>query len=196
MAATASNVLGSETFFRFGILMSLIIEIVNVFVALAVFHVLKPVDKKIASLMVILYLIPVPVALLNQLNQFALLSLVHDSTVVSGFTADQIHGLMALLLNVQSAGNEIAYVFYGLWLFPMGYLIFRSGFAPRTIGILVVMSGCGYLLQSCITVLYPNFEWNIGTLTMWGELIFPLWLVIRGVNVAQWKQRALAPALG
>jgi hypothetical protein len=75
-------------------------------------------------------------------------------------------------------------------LFPMGYLVFKSGFLPRILGILLMIGCVGYLIQSFAAFLLPNLEVNIALFTFWGEVLFPLWLVIKGVNVEQWEKRA------
>ena len=193
-AATARNILASESLFRLGIVSNLLGPIVVMFVVLALYQVLKPVNKNMAGLMVIFLLLGVPIAMLDELNQLAILLLLHGADHVTGFTADQMHALVPLLLNVHDNGLNIAVIFFGLWLLPMGYLVFRSGFLPRILGVLLLISGVGFLIQSFAAFLFPNFNVDIPLFTDWGELVFALWLVIRGVNVEQWAQRARASA--
>jgi hypothetical protein len=186
--------MASETLFRLGIVSALISQIINVLVVLALYQVLKPVNKNMAWLMVIFLLLGVPIAMLNDLNNVAVLFLLSGADALKGFTADQLNGLMSLFLNLHANGLNIASLFWGLWLFPMGYLVFKSGFLPRILGILLIIGCAGYLIQSIAALLFPTLHVDITLFTSWGELLFPLWLVIRGVNVEKWEKRALAPA--
>jgi hypothetical protein len=179
---------------RLGIVSALLVQIVNIFVVLVLYQLLKPVNKNLVVLMVIFLLLGVPIAMLNELNQFAVLLLSSGADYLRVFTADQLHALVLLFLHLHDYGINLAGIFWGLWLFPMGYLVFKSGFLPRVLGILLMIGCAGYLLQSFAAFLLPNFEVNIAMFTFWGEVLFPLWLLIKGVNVEQWKKRALASA--
>ncbi len=187
---TANNILANESLFRLGIVSALVTSIVNILVVLALYQVLQPVNKNMAVLMVIFLLVAVPIGMLNELNQLAILFLLHGPDHVTGFTADQVHEQMSLFLNLHANGLNIAGIFYGLWLLPMGYLVFASGFLPRILGTLLLIGGFSYGIQSFAALLFPDLNLNIVLFTDWGELVFPLWLVIRGVNVEQWEKRA------
>jgi hypothetical protein len=196
-AATARNIMASESLFRLGIASALIGQIVIILVGLALYQVLKPVNKNIAVLMVILNLVATPIAMLNELNQFAILLLLHGPDHLRVFTPDQLYALVSLFLNLYALGLSIVGLFWGLWLLPMGYLVFKSGFLPRFIAVLLIIGCFGYLIQSFTAFLLPNLEGNIAwlaVLTSWGELLLALWLLIKGVNVEQWKKRALESA--
>jgi hypothetical protein len=193
-ATTASNIMASESLFRLGIVSALLIQIVNIFVVLALYKLLKPVGQNMALLMVIFILLGAPIAMLNELNQFAVLFLLHGADYLAPFTAAQLRALMPLFLDLHQLGISIAGVFWGLWLFPMGYLVFKSGFIPRVLGVLLIIGCLGYLIESFAAFLFPNYEVNIALFTFWGEVLLPLWLLIKGVNVDQWKKHALASA--
>lgn len=192
--ATANNILASEMLFRIGIVGNLISQIGFIFVSLALYQLLKSVNKNMAVLMVILNLIGIPITMLNELTQFVVLQLLSGAHYLTVFTADQMHALALLFLNMRELGLSIAQIFWGLWLFPMGYLVFKSGFLPRILGVLLMIDCVGYVMQSFATFLFPNLEVNIALFAGWGELLFLLWLLIRGVNVEQWEKRALASA--
>ena len=189
-ATTARNIMASETLFRLGSVSALVTSILNILVALALYQVLKPASKRMAVLMVVFILVAIPIGMLNELNSFAVLFLVGSADALKAFTADQVHALVSLFLDAHAAGLNIAGLFYGLWLFPMGYAVFTSGFLPRILGILLLIGGAGYLIQSAAALLFPQFNVSLVLFTDWGELLFPLWLVIKGVNVEQWKKRA------
>jgi hypothetical protein len=89
-------------------------------------------------------------------------------------------------------GLLIAHIFFGLWLLPMGYLVFKSGFLPKLVGLLLVIAGIGYVVQSF--TIFLGYNLNIIVFTGLGELVFLLWLLIKGVNVEQWNKRALESA--
>jgi len=193
-AATASNIMASESLFRLSIVSALMVQLVNILVVLTLYKLLKPVNRNIALLMVIFLLAAVPIAMLNELNQFAALLLLSGADYLTVFTADQLQALVPLFLDLHELGTLIAGIFWGLWLFPMGYLVFKSGFLPRILGVLLMIGCFGYLIESFGTFLLPNFEVEIGLFTFWGEVLLPLWLLIKGVNVEQWEKRALESA--
>jgi hypothetical protein len=193
-ATTARNIMASESLFRLGTVSALVTAIVNILVVLALYQMLKSVNKNMAWLMVIFLLVSIPITMLNELNNFAILFLLSSANSLKVFTADQVHALVSLFLNLHATGLNIAGIFFGLWLFPMGYLVFKSGFLPRMLGVLLMIGCFGYLIQSFAALLLPNFNVSIVLFTDWGELLFPLWLVIKSVNVKQWEKRALASA--
>jgi hypothetical protein len=192
-AATASNITASESLFRLGIASNLLSQMCMIFVSLLLFQLLKPVNKNMALLMVIFNLLGVPLVMLNELNRLAVLLLLGDAHLTI-FTPDQVHALVPLFLNLHTLGLNIADIFWGLWLFPMGYLVFKSGFIPRILGILLMIGCFGYLIQSFAAILLPNLDVGIILVTALGEFLFALWLLIRGVNVERWEKRVLEPA--
>ena len=188
-AATANNVIASESLFRFGIVGNLFTFIANIFLALALYQLLKVVNRNMASLMVILFLVGVPIAMFNELTQLAILQLLGGADYLKAYPTDQLQALAYLLLRLHDQGLLIAHIFFGLWLLPMGYLVFKSGFIPKIVGVLLVIAGVGYVVQSFAAFLGYNV--NIILFTGLGELVFLLWLLIKGVNVEQWKKRAV-----
>lgn len=191
-AATAGNIIASETLFRFGIVGNLFTFIANIFLAMALYQLLKVVNRNIASLMVILFLAGVPIAMLNELNQLAVLQLLSGAGYLKAYPTEQLQALAYLLLWLHSRGLLMAHIFFGLWLFPMGYLVFKSGFIAKIVGVLLAIAGLGYVVQSFAAFLGYNV--NLILVTGWGELVFLLWLLIKGVNVEQWEKRALESA--
>jgi hypothetical protein len=191
---TAKNVMASESLFRLGIASTLLSHLVSdLFWPLMLYQLLQPVNKNVASLMVIFSLLGFPISMLNELNHIAILLLLGGPDSLTVFTPDQFRALVSLFLNMHDSGIRIAEIFWGLWLFPYGYLVFKSGFLPRLIGVLLMIGCFGYLIPSFAEILSPNLEAEIGllpALSSTGELVLPLWLVIKGVNVDQWEQRA------
>ena len=193
-AATANNIMANQALFRLSIVSALVVQLVNIFVVLLLYKLLKPVNKNHAVLMVIFLLLAVPIAFINELTHFAVLLLLSGADSLEVFTAAQLQVLVSLLLDLHESGIFIAQIFWGLWLFPMGYLGFKSGFLPRIIGILLMIGCFGYLFDSFTAFLFPNFGVTVSEFTFLGEVLLPLWLLIKGVNVEQWEKRALEAA--
>lgn len=197
-ATTTNNIITSESLFRSGIVSALIVQILIILLVLVLYKLLKPVNKNHALLMVIFILVSVPITMLNELNQFAALLISSGADYLAVFSAGQLQALVSLFLNLHEYGIFITSIFWGLWLLPMGYLVFKSGFLPRILGILLMIACFGYLIDSFGRLLLSNFETTIVStivgFMLWGELLFPLWLLIKGVNVEQWEKRALESA--
>ena len=188
---TADNIMASESLFRLSIVSDLIVQVVFVVLVLLLYQLLKPVNKNQAALMVILFLVSVPIAMFNMLNQYAALLLLSGADYLTLFTADQLPALVVLFQSLHEVGIMIAYIFWGLWLFPLGYLVYKSGFLPKILGILLMISCFGYLIDFATFFLFPNFDVAINMYTGWAELFLCLWLLIKGINVEQWQKRAL-----
>jgi hypothetical protein len=196
--ATVRNVLASESLFRLGIVSTLLSHLgSDVFWPLVLYQLLKPVNKTMAVLMVIFSFLGFPISMLNELNQLAVLAVLHGADAQVAFTPDQLRALVSFFVSLHADGIRIATIFWGLWLFPYGYLVFKSGFLPRAFGILLMVGCFGYLIQSFAELLWPGLEASIGLLPLLGslgELLTPLWLLLKGVNVERWEQRARASA--
>ena len=190
-ATTASNIMANELLYRLSIVTALTLQIVYIFLALALYKLLNPVDKNNAVLMVILVLVAAPIAMLNELNHVAVLLVLSGSDFLTTFSLDQVQASVPLFLNLHEHGVFIAQIFWGLWLFPMGYLIFKSNFLPLALGILMIIGGFGYLVDSFVYFIFPDFDVTVSEFTFLGELLLPLWLMFKGVNHEQWEKYAL-----
>jgi hypothetical protein len=142
----------SETLFRLGIAAHLIGEALFVFVALALYDLLKPVNHRNAFCMLTLILVAIPIAFLNELNAIGALVLVRGTDFLSLFEQPQRDALAMLFLNVHGYGFDVAGIFWGLWLFPLGLPVYRSGFLPRILGV-ALMANCFAFLISSLTSL-------------------------------------------
>jgi len=191
---TANNIVASKTIFSLSIIMDLVVQVVFIFLVLLLYKLFKPVNKNQAVLMVILFLVSVPIAMLNTLNLFATQLLSSGSDYMTALSADQLHALVPFFLDLNEVGIYIAYIFWGLWLFPLGYLVFKSGFLPKVLGIYLMISCFGYLIDFVTFFLFPNFAVSINIFTGWAELFMCLWLLVKGVNVEQWQKRTLESA--
>lgn len=200
-ATTATNIMASEGLFRAGIASMLIVFTLDVVAILALYAVLKPVNRNLALLAAFFGLIHVAIAGLNLLSDFFALLLLSGAHYLTAFETDQLHALVLLLLNSHRYGFQLGLFFFSLHLFVLGYLVFKSGYLPRILGVLLVVSSFGYLLDSFALVLLPNYvdyeEMIILVLflpNLIGEMALALWLLFKGVNVEQWEKRALESA--
>jgi hypothetical protein len=192
-ATTFDNILASESLFRLALVTDLIRSACFLLLPLVLYRLLKPVNKTIALLMVIFALVNIGIAMLNMLNYFAVLLLLSGADYLTAFEADQLHAQVMFFLDLHDYGAFIPQ-FLSLWLLLVGYLVFKSGFLPRILGILLIIGGLGFVIDSVTFVLFPNFDVTISLFTIWGELIFALWLLIKGVNVEEWETRSLESA--
>ncbi|MBN2441103.1 MAG: DUF4386 domain-containing protein [Spirochaetales bacterium] len=189
---TANNIISSAPLFRLGIVSALFVQIGHIIIVLLLYSILKPVNKNHALLMVIFMLVSVPITMFNELNNFAALFLSQGVVDGTALTGSQSQGLVPLFLDLHAYGILIASIFWGLWLFPMGYLVFKSDFLPRLPGVLLMVACCGYLIDSICRLLLPIYDGTIFAtivgITLYGELVFPFWLLIKGINVEKWKK--------
>jgi len=184
-AATANNILASERLFRLGIVSELICAAEFIFLLWVLYRLLSGVNKTHASLMVILGLIFVPIMFVNTLNEIAALTLLRGADFLSVFGQSQREALAMLFLDLHRYGFVVGWIF-GLWLFPFGVLVFKSGFLPRILGVLLIVAGFGYLADSLIPLLLPSYENMVGRLAgiplTLGEPAMILWLLIMGAK--------------
>jgi hypothetical protein len=182
---TASRILASEWMLRLGIAGEAIISIAFLFVVLALYRLLQGVNKPLASLMVTLWVISIPISCLNVLNNVAALILVRGADFLSVFTKPQLDALAMVFLRLHSNGLLVAQIFWGLWLLPFGILVYRSGFIPRILGVLLIANGFAYPIQSFTSLLLPQYADVVSRITfpvLLGEAAIMLWLLIKGVR--------------
>ena len=191
-ARTAHNIMASESLFRLGIVSDLLASIVMILVVVALYRLLNYVNKNVALLMVSFVLVGAAIAVLDKLNQCAALLLLSRADYLAAFTTEQLQALAFLFIRLHSLGGDIAFIFWGLWLFPLGYLVFQSGFFPKILGILLMISCFGYVIDSF--AIFLGYTVNIGMFAALGEVLFILWLLIKGVSTEQWEKRALGSA--
>jgi uncharacterized protein DUF4386 len=184
--ATADHIRTSESILRIGIASELFHQIIFIFLVLALYRLFKAVDEKQAALMVILgAVVSVPIVFLNVLNEIAALVLVSGADFLSVFEARQLDALALLFLRLHSWGLIVVSIFWGLWLFPFGILVIRSGFIPRVLGVLLMIAGFGYVVGSSTSLLLPGYAHLVGRFTMpleLGELPIIFWLLIWGAK--------------
>jgi Domain of unknown function (DUF4386) len=188
--ATASNILAHETLFRLSILGELVGQVIFICLAIALYRLLSKVNRTWAFLMVGFVLVAAAVGFLNTLNNIAALLLFRGGEFLNVFDTSQRNALAMLFLRLHSHGMFIDEIFWGLWLFPFGLLVFRSGFLPRFLGVWLMINCFGYLALSVIALFfqpYYNAAFKMLQPLLFGELAIMLWLLIKGAKVPALK---------
>ena len=174
-AATFNNIMASEGLFRGGIAAFLIVIILDIVVAWALYVLLRPVNHTLALLMGwlrLVYATVLTMALVNLLDVAQLLGSAQRSTL----QPEQLHGQVMSSVDSFDNGWDIGLAIFGLHLLGLGYLLFRSAYFPRFLGILVIVAGGGYLVDSFATILIPDYALTISTFTFVGEALLIFWL--------------------
>jgi hypothetical protein len=187
-AATANNILAHETLFRLGIAGEIIGQAGFIFVALALYDLLKGVSRRYASLMVMLIVVSVPIAFVNELNSIAAVFLVRGADFLSVFEEPQRDALAMLFVKLHGQGFVVAEIFWGLWLFPLGLLVYRSRFLPRFLGVWLGLAGIAWVILSLTGILLREYQDRVDKYlqpAIIGEIVFMLWLLIMGGKPAE-----------
>ncbi|MBS0396790.1 MAG: DUF4386 domain-containing protein, partial [Proteobacteria bacterium] len=183
--ATAAHLRAAEGLLRTGVFCELFHQAVEVFLVLALYRLLRPVDRPLARQMAVLGLVPIPMMFLNAVSELAALALAKGTGYLDVFSPAQLDALAMLFVRLHGLGVQSAAVFWGLWLFPFGLLVMRSGFLPRWSGALLLGAGAGYVLGSLTTLVLPALATPLGglaTLLQLGELPIIVWLAAVGAR--------------
>jgi len=192
--ATATNILAHESLYRLGGVADLISLACDTAVALLFYDLLKPTSRSLSLLAAFFRLTWVAPMALNSLNYFAPLVLLGSAHYLTVFKPDQLQTLAYTALRLHAQGYNICLVSFGFTCLLIGYLIFRSTFLPRTLGVLMAIAGLCYVVNSFANFLWPAFA---RPLFPWillpafpGEFGLMLWLLVKGVNVQRWNEQA------
>ncbi len=195
--ATALNIASNQMLFRGGLVSWLVVLIIDVVIAWALYEFLKPVNKSLSLLTAWFRLVYITIFGITQLNLLFVIILLSGAGFLSVFNAAQINSLVLLFLSGHNYGFLLALVFFGVHLLMLSYMIFISGFAPKFLGILLMLSGLGYIIDSTANFLMIDYD-NYKTIFMMivaipgiiGELTLTLWLLIKGVKVVSFAPKA------
>jgi Domain of unknown function (DUF4386) len=196
---TAAQILASKPLYVFGGAAQLVLGACDIGIALIFYGLLKPVSRELALLAAFFRLVFVAVANANVLNHFAPLLLLSGAEYLSAFKPDQLQALALVFIRLRTIGLDIALVFFGFHCVVLGYLLFKSTFFPRILGLLLAIGGLGYLANIFANViptaigthLFPYIMLPAGI----AEISLTVWLIIVGVNASKWKEQASAAAL-
>lgn len=186
-ARTFQSISESASLFRAGILGSVICYLAFLILPLVLYKLLGTVNRRIAKLMVLFAVVSVPISLLNLQNRYTVLTLISGADYLASIEPTQLQAQMMLMLNSYSNGILISQVFWGLWLLPFGYLVFRSGFLPKIFGVLLILGCIGYLVNFVCRTLMVDFGSTaiasyVTIPAALGEIGICFWLLIRGIN--------------
>jgi hypothetical protein len=188
-AATAANILGHERLLWLGFTSLLIGVMCHIAWALLMHELLKPVNRSLSLLAAFVILVGCAIQAITSLFYLAPLLILQGGSSLSALTAEQLQALALMFVKLNTYAFDIYLVFFGFWCILIGYLIFRSTFLPRILGVLVAISGLGW-----VTYLSPplaNRLWPfIATASAIGEIPLEFWLIVMGVNVQRWKEQA------
>ncbi len=193
---TFENIANSEFLFRLGIVSGIITFLIHILLPLVLYKLLHGVNKFHANLMVIFSLISVTIFFVNILNKFSVLTLINKPEYLEKLGEIELQTQVMFHIDSYNNGIQISQIFWGLWLFPFGYLVYKSGFLPKLIGILL-MAGCfGYLIIFFGGFLYSDFNKTIisqfvGYPATLGEFGICLWLLIMGTNKLNFRKKTI-----
>jgi hypothetical protein len=185
--ATADNILAHETLFRLSIFGDLIAQVIFICLAIALYRLLQSVNRTWALLLVGFVLVSAAVSFLNVLNNIAALILFRGGEFLTVFDKPQRDALAMLFLRLYNRGQLISELFWGLWLFPFGLLVYRSGFIPRFLGVWLIINGLAYVVLSAIAMFFHEYydaAFVYFQPALLGELAIMLWLLIKGARVS------------
>ena len=195
-AATAANIAANETAFRLGAVGSeLIILLSEIVLAVVLYVLLKPVNKTLSLVAAVSRLAMTTIHGLNLLNYYFVFQLLNGAEFTAVFSPDQVNALVTLFLDAHSIGFTIGIAFLVPHVLILGYLIYQSGYFPKVLGILFMAAGVGYLVDSMGLLLVSGYTTTPGLIAAViaiAEIAFPLWLLVKGVNMDRWQSRALA----
>ena len=180
---TVANIQNSTTLFQWGIVGSFFCNTCFIFLPLALYKLLEHIDKNAASVMVILTLLSVAISYANMTNHYAVLNLLSGPDYLAGLSPIEIQHQVMLNLDQHSNGILIAHIFWGLWLFPFGYLVYQSGFLPKFLGIMLILGCFGYLIDFAGYSFFPSYGKSIlstivGIPSAIGEIGICLWMLL------------------
>ena len=185
-AVTADNILAHETMFRLSIFGDLIGHIIFICLAVALYRLLGSVNKTWAMLMLSFVLVSAAVGFLNALNNIGAVILFRGGEFLDVIDKPQRDALGMLFVRLHNQGEFISEIFWGVWLFPFGLLVYRSRFLPRTLGIWLIIACFGWIALSITALFFPThysrlFAWLQPA--FFAEMAIMLYFLIRGANV-------------
>ena len=190
--ATANNIMASESLWRISIAADLILLVCAVALTLILYLLLRPVNKNLALLAVFFNLVEFPIEAVSKLYLFAALFFSGNADYLNALEPHQLHALAKTSLKLHDYGFGIDLVFFGIACIIYGYLLFRSGYFPKTLGVLMTIAGLSYLTNSFTLILAPAYAGTILPILVFaliGELSLCLWLIVKGVNLPKWKEQ-------
>lgn len=190
--ATAHNILASEQMYRFGFVADLVTLVCGTVLSLIFYIMFKPVNKSLSLLALVFSIVAGAVMAVNLLNQLAPLLLLHHTSYLKAFTIEQLQTLSLFFLNLQEQGYGISLLLFAFYFPIIGYLVYKSNFLPRILGVIYALAGLGYGINSLAMFLSPHLAAYLFPYVLLpafiGESSMCVWLIVKGVNVAKWNE--------
>ncbi|MEL6408666.1 MAG: DUF4386 domain-containing protein [Chloroflexota bacterium] len=196
-ASTVSNLTESIPLYRAGTASYLIILISEIMLTVLLYVLFKPVNATISLVAAAFRLAMTIVHGINILFQFLVSTILANNDYLAAFEVEQVHALTFLTLDIHEIGWTIGIIFFSFHVLILGYLVFQSGYVPKVLGIALVLASISYFLDSSASLFLDNYDSTPTMLALFiviAELAFPLWLLIKGINVKAWQQRIEAAA--
>jgi hypothetical protein len=193
-AATAHNILANELLYRLAVVGDAISVLYIVYTFL-LYYLFRPVNRSLALLAALFSLVGIAVGMLLPLFDVAALVVLKDAQSLRAFNVEQVQAIALLFLKLRVQADNVSLVLFGTYDILTGYLIVRSTFLPRILGVLLAIAGLGYLINTFANLLAPDFAAHLLPYILipgGADLLLPLWLVVVGVNVQRWKEQASA----
>ncbi len=192
-AATARKIADSPLLWRMGIAGDLIMHVCDLIVAMVYYTLFKKVNKQLALLALLFGMIQTAVLVANKMNLMIPFFLSGSEAYLKAFSAEQLQAWSYLAIKAHGYGFGIGLIFFGFECLVDGYLIFKSGFLPKFLGVFILIAGLCYLLHSFALILFPHvadmiFQVTIAPVFI-AELSMSLWLLFKGVNLTRWNER-------
>jgi hypothetical protein len=197
-AATINNLLASESMFRLGMVAETLIILIEIVVSAMLYVLLRPVSRPLSLASALARFAQSILQAVNLFTAVPALLLLGGAGYLATFDPDQLNALVLLFMDVNAFVIIIWGLIFGFHLLLLGYLVYKSGFWPRILGILLLLASLGYLAQSYGHILAPQYDDLLATivlvLSIPGELVFTVWLLWKGIDVEKWEKRALESA--
>jgi hypothetical protein len=194
-AATARNILAHESLFRWGFAAYLVEAFCDVGLTMAFWVLFGPAHRNLAFLMVLVRVVSTTGFAASQVLWFGALRALGDADRLAVFPPDQLHALAYTLMRLASFGGTLFSAFYGLASILLGWLILRSGLIPKILGVLMTIMGAAFVLQTFLVILAPSSASPLLLgMAIVAFLPFTLWLLVKGVDVARWRELEAGPS--
>ena len=191
-AATAHNILANEPLYRLAVVGD-VISVLYIVYTLLLYYLFRPVNRNLALLGALFSLVGIAVGMLIPFFDLAALVVLKDAPSLRGFNPDQVQATALLFLKLRAQAYAISAVLFGTYNMLTGYLIVRSIFLPRILGVLLALAGVGYLINTFASFLAPDFAAHLSPWILipgGSELLLAAWLLVVGVNEQRWQEQA------
>jgi len=193
-AATAANILGHERLFWLGFVSSLLGVTFHIIWTLLFYDLFKPVNRSLSLLAAFVGIVVCAIQAVTAFLYLTPLLILQSGHSMTAFTAQQLQSLALIFLKLNAYAFDVDLVFFGLWCVLTGYLILRSTFLPRILGVLLAIDGVGWMIYMYPPLAYHLFPFIAGASAL-AELPLQLWLIVMGVNPQRWKEQASAAGM-